>query len=533
MLKNTFLLFALLLSLNAFAQQMHIEKTTIIGDKAGTGVFGMLPTVSGGIFFWGVTGDSSGLGDFPLCLPRNNNPKLVIGKIDINGNKEWAKIFCSADTEQAANCSVGLESFGIISPEHFINTGPTAEDLTLAKIDCQGNMLWKRRWGSSDADKTMTIIRTKDGGYLVVGFATGTDGDIPFNYRPTTTPWKYSDIIVIKTDSLGNKQWLKVFGSSTADVATKVFQVGAYYYLFANTDGLSNDHDFADTSKFPGNSYNYLLKIDSLGGLVWSRGIGGICTNGAIFDERDSTFVCTSGTLFNQPPYYNNSNNSDFGIAKVDLEANIIFAKHHGEANFSEWSRDMCKGPGNTYVLAGVCQASITTPPPHIGDQDGLIYWVDSAGNAISKKYFGTPAHDEIDALAKIGNKYIIATRNCYANNPYTEGAWHYTNGVIVGVGFTVIDLWTTGVNEIKNSVTSLNVYPNPANSKITITLPKQSETYDIRVYNKDGAMIMRHAAIKQKSFEFSTQSLANGTYFIACNDAQNILYTAQIIIEH
>ena len=45
--------------------------------------------------------------------------------------------------------------------------------------------------------------------------------------------------------------------------------------------------------------------------------------------------------------------------------------------------------------------------------------------------------------------------------------------------------------------------------------------------------MVMRHATIKQKSFEFSTQALANGTYFIACNDAQNILYTAQIIIEH
>ncbi len=73
-----------------------------------------------------------------------------------------------------------------------------ASDILLTKNHPNGNEIWFKQFGGSSYDKASSILATEDG-YLIIG-STSSYGN--GNY----------DMLVIKTDKKGNKQWQKTYG---------------------------------------------------------------------------------------------------------------------------------------------------------------------------------------------------------------------------------------------------------------------------------------------------------------------------------
>lgn len=524
---RSFIFFLFFLFFNvADAQQLHITKTSVVGNKDGIEVDLMMPTTDNGILWWGVTVDSTGGGDIPACLPRTHKKKGVAGKLDSNGNSEWVRVYCNNTPDAGAGCPSGE---GYVVPGVNIDTS----DIYINKIDCQGNIIWHRRWASSRPEGARKAIRTNDGGYMVLAESSGNDGDIPFNYSPGSL-FAYDDIILIKTDNIGQTEWIKVYGSSTNDWSRCIFQIDDYYYILASTDGLSHDHDFADTAAYPGASFNYLMKINNTGDLIWSRTIGSANAFDAIFDSNDSTFVITGSCSLNYPPYYcNDGYIPDYGIAKIDMEGNILWAKHYGEMGIYEHSSGISQGPGNTYIVVGYIEGITNPQPPHIGNREGLIYWLDVSGNVIDRKFYGNPTISTyIPSVIPLQSKFVIANDDVYSSYPYTEGTWNFNPGVGVGEAFSVCEAWTSSIT-VNNTLKTLKVYPNPAKdfAYFEYNMPQKINNV-FEIVSMDGKKIYQTDLTQDKGVvKWDVHSIIPGTYLYKIRSGKSEVCSGKVVV--
>jgi len=148
---------------------------------------------------------------------------VLLVKLDADGNEEWRKTFGSS------GCEIGY-SVHQTKDEGYIITGYTssygAEDdnIWLIKTDSDGNKEWDKTYGGKNREKGYSCQITDDDGYIIVGI--------------TAEPDQYpSDILLIKTDSAGNKQWEKVFGKAKFDIGNSIQQVSDGGYVITGYTG--------------------------------------------------------------------------------------------------------------------------------------------------------------------------------------------------------------------------------------------------------------------------------------------------------
>jgi len=133
----------------------------------------------------------------------------------------------------------------------YIITGTTntngIPDVRLIKTNFHGNEEWNQVIGGNDRDKGESVQQTTDGGYIITGstssFSSGDQWD--------------DDVWLIKTDSNGNEEWNKIFGSSSNDDrGFSVQETTDGGYIITGYQSLST------------NSNVWLIKTDSEGNTV-------------------------------------------------------------------------------------------------------------------------------------------------------------------------------------------------------------------------------------------------------------------------
>ena len=89
--------------------------------------------------------------------------------------------------------------------------GIGSKDVLLIKTDSKGNEEWNRTFGGSDHDCGYSVQQTSDGGYIITGYTNSSGAG-------------ESDVLLIKTDSHGNKEWAMTIGGSNLDKGYSVEQ---------------------------------------------------------------------------------------------------------------------------------------------------------------------------------------------------------------------------------------------------------------------------------------------------------------------
>ena len=79
----------------------------------------------------------------------------------------------------------------------------------LIKTNAQGDMQWSKVYGESGIDTVLSVLQTKDGGYIWAGDSSsfGSGG---------------YDFWVVRTDTSGNMIWNKTYGGPSDDVADQI-----------------------------------------------------------------------------------------------------------------------------------------------------------------------------------------------------------------------------------------------------------------------------------------------------------------------
>jgi len=163
---------------------------------------------------------------------------VVLLKTDFRGKQEWIKTFGGLDVD-------GGESVQLTSDGGFIVTGcfgSINHSLFLLKTDSFGNEEWFKTFKKDEYDCGYSVQQTTDGGYVIIG------GD-----------W------LIKTNSIGDEEWSKTVGDDFRDLVSISETLDTGFILTGSGKSKNNDE-----------GYDILLiKTDALGDEVWERAFGG------------------------------------------------------------------------------------------------------------------------------------------------------------------------------------------------------------------------------------------------------------------
>src|ERR1043165_6758300 len=186
----------------------------------------------------GVNGDKT-IGNWG----GNNDADYWVVKLNSGGVKEWDKRYGGTGPDElqvlkqtADNGYIfaGYSQSGVSGDktQTRLDINPVHHDLWVIKVDSTGSKQWDTRFGTNDEDDGVySVTQTYDGGYLFGGssYAPVANGDKSENNLGLEQSW------IIKTDSLGKKEWDKTLLTSGHDELGFAIQLPDACYAFANT----------------------------------------------------------------------------------------------------------------------------------------------------------------------------------------------------------------------------------------------------------------------------------------------------------
>lgn len=266
-----------------------------------------------------------------------------------------------------------------------------ATDIVLKKISPQGVILWQDCFGSSDHDYCRHVETTSDGGFLVCGGFSGSDGDfLNLNNDSTHDIWfaKYdsactrewievvesdqilrpidfvqdslgniyllatgshplavnfhgeSDALIIKLNSLAQFQWAKYYGGSALDLPYDIeYLPNGRLAIVGRSE--SSDGDLTTNN---GNSDAWLLIINDAGTVLESYSVGGDAYDEFysinVFDGNN--LIINGTTLSNNGSITNLKGISDILLMKTNVDGQQIWVKTIGASNqkFESYASD-------------------------------------------------------------------------------------------------------------------------------------------------------------------------------------------------
>jgi len=208
-------------------------------------------------------------------------------KIDNDGNKIWTKMI----TEQ--NVIIGLRNaVQTIDKGYILIGGKTIGNngnFYIVKTNADGDTIWTKNYGSPIFEYGLSIFQTVDKGFLAFGNIEYSNQNIKLYF--------------LKTDSLGNLQWSKIYGDTNTfyqmlygENATKSKFDNSYYIT-----GFSTDYPLGDTNKI------FLLKVDDNGNRLWEKFYkkDTLHLRGFAIDQTSDSGFVISGDAFDSPIFEN------------------------------------------------------------------------------------------------------------------------------------------------------------------------------------------------------------------------------------
>lgn len=420
-------------------------------------------------------------------------------------------------------------------------------DIGIIKTDSLGDTLWTKRYcdfGGSNDEFIKVIRQTKDGGYII--------GGVVLEF------YNNSDFFLLKTDSIGNVEWLKIIGSNKYDELGMLEQTndsgfvvigliepastiysGAYVFKtdkFGNIiwhklisrfddviDGRSI-HQLNDNSYImlgvTGNWYMdlsniFVARLNEQGDTLWTKSFGD--TLGEYV--YSSTITSDNGLLingFSKKP----GRDYDFFTMKIDYNGDTIWTKVYG-GYLQDWAFGSAQASDGGYLIGGHSTS--------FGyDRDIYIVKTDDYGNSGCHEYHSNFSiyADPVDTSSQVLTS--------------TDGSC-IVKSFPIQVYSTVIDTTTLCFGMINNmpqqshSLPDIYIYPNPVRNKLTIRfLNNFKEVGYILVTDCIGRQydLIETEGIKETNGEvqINLQEYKPGIYLISFFSSREILLSKRIV---
>ena len=341
---------------------------------------------------------------------------------------------------------LGGHSNSKISGEKTENNINGSIDVWIVKVDAAGNIIWQNTIGGNLFDGVNSIKQTADGGYIVGAMSdSGISGDKTENSRGTSDYW------ILKLDAVGNIIWQKTYGGKHVEANTRVVETpdGGYFVTGRSESDVTGDK----TIPSKGMVDFWLLKLNSTGGIVWQKGIGGsgndMFSGSLPTSEGGYLLYGTSFSMISGDKTEVSRGLSDYWIVKIDVDGNILWDKTYG-GNLEDDLKHVIQTTDGGYLLGGISRSSISgdkTEPSRI-NYDYWILKLNSTGSLVWQKTIGGNAADYVSEVKQLQDgTYLVSG---HSQSPISGDKTQNTNG---DYDIWLVNLSTTGQILKQNSI--------------------------------------------------------------------------------
>lgn len=442
---------------------------------------------------------------------NHGNGDYWVAKLDNSGNIQWQKSLGGSNydmpheiqqTSDGGYIVVGESSSidGDVTGHHDV--AGTYSDYWVVKLNSVGSIQWQKSIGGSSMDIAQTIAETSDGGYIIAGSSSSTDGDAVGHL-----PYNNTDLWVVKINSTGNIIWQKSYGGYSTEVAYSIKQTSDGGYVVAGSTS-SNSGDI--TSLYGENDY-WILKLDTVGNLQWQKTYGGSYNDSvsSVQQTSDGGYIIAGSSQshdYDVTFHYGSPINYDAWIVKLNASGQIQWQKTLGGTG-GENANSIQQLSDGGYIFAGV---SSSTDGDAAGNPSaGGNFWIvrlNPSGNVLWQKSVGGSSGDIAKSIKKTSDGGFIIAGSSYSNNG--DVTLHYGNLTYPDIWVVKLGTEVLSTNESKHE--NLTIYPNPTTDKLFVSGLSSDEAYEI--YSLTGQRLKNGKTLE---YSLDVKDLEKGTYFI------------------
>ena len=306
-------------------------------------------------------------------------------KTDANGDTLWTRVF-GTDSMDVGNYVIE-DSEGNFVVTGYIGAYVTSKaNVWLLKVNSDGDSLWSQAYGDDVLDERgFWLQETKDSGYVVAGC------------RATIFESFNSVVLLLKTDSDGNLQWLETYnpdstmfgwalGHSVDQTADSGFIIAGY---FQDENTVNQDV--------------YLIKTDSNGDSLWARTYGGGDEESgwSVEETSDSGFIVTGYTDYN------------LLLLKTDSDGDSLWARTYG-GETGGWGFQAHQTTDSGYIICGWYYGN---------GGDAWLLKTDEYGDTIWTRTYGGTQYEALNAVQQTSDGGYVA---CGWNESESAGYLDY-----------------------------------------------------------------------------------------------------------
>ena len=445
------------------------EKT--LGGSGDDEANAVIQTMDGGYVVVGFSNSA----DSNITNPKGQYDVWVV-KLNGAGSVKWQKSLGGTAPDQAWDIQQTTDKGYIIaagsaSNNYDLTLNNGQSDFWVVKTDSLGAIQWQTSLGGSGVDIARSVQQTSDGGYIIAGQSTSTNGDVTGNYGNV-------DFWVTRLSSTGTLQWEKSLGGTAADVANSIKQTTDGGYIVA---GKTKSNDGIVTGN-NGSENVWLIKLSSTGTVSWEKCYGGTLDDYAMSVSQcsDGGYIFAGTATSNTLDVSGNNGGNDYWTVKTYSTGAIEWQKCLGGTG-SDHATSIQITSDNGYVVAGTSTSTNGDVTVAKGQND---YWV--------VKFVGT-----------------VVTQTTTSPPP-------------------------TGIAEITANSSRVSVYPNPGDGLITVTMdaPLLAQLSSLQIITTMGQLVYE-TDLKQSEVRIDfSGNLAKGIYFLQLkNSTGSLVATKKLLI--
>ncbi len=263
-------------------------------------------------------------------------------------------------------------------------------DYWVLKFDSEDSLQWSKTYGGTGDDRGKDIIQTSDGGYAIIGTSSSSDEDVSENAGA-------QDYWVAKLDGSGNLSWQKSFGYSGSDNGFSIIQTSDNGYLVTGVLDVSASGGAGNSrnanARHAGGDY-WAIKLDSGGILQWSKYFGGTFTETPFDAIQTSTgYILVGSSDSNDVDITNSLGQYDFWVVNVSNSGDLVWQKSYGGTGIDEARAIVNSGDGN-FIIIGDTRSNDQNVSENSGGADVWIIKINPSGELLWEKTLGGSSFD-------------------------------------------------------------------------------------------------------------------------------------------
>lgn len=412
------LIFALLATFQAYTQlpQKIWDKT--YGGNGTQFAQSIAKTADGGYIMAGFSSSDSSANK---TEDSEGGEDYWIVKINSSGEQVWDRTIGGSADDFARSVVVTIDGGCIVAGTSFSDiSGSKSEDsyglqdYWVVKLDSDGNLEWDRTIGGSSVDRATSIVALSDGGFAIAG-----DSKSTISGNKSEAGNGNEDFWIVKIDGTGYVIWDKSFGGDLFDYATSVtitndssMVVTGYSY-----SGISGNKTEASRGQ-----YDYwVINVDNAGNLLWNRTIGGDDFDFALSVAKTTDGGCivtgyTSSGLAGDKTEASKGG-FDYWLVKLNSAGGIVWDRTIG-GSADDFSFSVITNDNDSYLVGGSSVSGISgnKSEANKGGSDWWVLKINSAGNILWDKTIGGDMNDDLAKILPVpatnGGYLAVGTSN-------------------------------------------------------------------------------------------------------------------------